>query len=74
MRVAINKINLPLFTVFACKLLYKILICIMGRILGHKRPLTALEIACISNCSMVNSASEAYFLGIAQTIGDGRLK
>jgi spore coat protein CotF len=47
---------------------------IMGRILGHKRPLTALEIACISNCSMVNSASEAYILGIAQTIVDPRLK
>jgi hypothetical protein len=47
---------------------------IMGRIIGHKRPLNALEIASIFNCSMVMSASEAYLLGMAQTMEDDRLK
>lgn len=47
---------------------------IIGKIIGHKRPLTALEISSVYHCSMVNSISEAYILGIAQTIKDTRLK
>jgi hypothetical protein len=47
---------------------------IMGKIIGHKRPLTTLEITSIFDCSMVNLISEAQFLGMAQTIEDTRLK
>lgn len=47
---------------------------IMGRIIGHTRPLNALEITSIFNCSMVISTSEAYILGMAQTMEDDRLK
>jgi hypothetical protein len=47
---------------------------IMGRVIGHKRPLNALEITSIFSCSMVNSISEAQMLGMAQTIQDTRLK
>jgi hypothetical protein len=47
---------------------------IMGKIIGHKRPLTALEITSIFNSSMINSISEAYLLGMAQSIEDTRLK
>jgi hypothetical protein len=47
---------------------------ILGRIIGNKRPLTALEVSSIFSCSRVVSISEAYILGIAQTIEDSRLK
>jgi hypothetical protein len=47
---------------------------IMGKIIGHKRPLTTLEITSIFDCAMVNLISEAQFLGMAQTIKDTRLK
>lgn len=47
---------------------------IMGKMFGHKRSLTAIEISSVFNCSMVNSISEAQMLGMAQTIGDDRLK
>lgn len=47
---------------------------IMGRIIGNKRPLTAMEITSIFNCSMVTSVSEAYILGMAQTLQDASLK
>jgi hypothetical protein len=47
---------------------------IMGRIIGHKRTLTALEITSIFNCSMVSSITEAQLLGMAQTIEDAKLK
>lgn len=47
---------------------------IMGRIIGHRRPLNASEIASIFNCSMVDSIYAAYYLGLSQTIEDDRLK
>jgi hypothetical protein len=47
---------------------------IMGKIIGHKRPLTALEISGVFTSSLVNSIAEGYLLGLAQTIEDTRLK
>lgn len=47
---------------------------IMGRVIGHKRPLTALEVSSVFSCSLVSSIAEAYILGMAQTIEDNRLK
>lgn len=47
---------------------------ILGRIIGHSRPLMTSEISSIYSCSMVDSICEAILLGTAQTIGDSRLK
>jgi hypothetical protein len=47
---------------------------IFGRLMGHKRPLTALGIATIFNCSMAVSIAEAQFLGMAQTVETPRLR
>lgn len=47
---------------------------IMGRIIGHKRPLNVFEINALFSCSMTSSIVEAELLGMAQTIEDVRLK
>jgi hypothetical protein len=47
---------------------------IMGKLIGGQRPLTALEISGVFNCSFVSSIAEAYILGLALTIVDTRLK
>lgn len=47
---------------------------IMGRIIGHKRSLNALEITNIFNCSMTSSIIAAHILGLAQTIKEERLR
>jgi hypothetical protein len=47
---------------------------IMGKIMGHKRPLTVLEISSVFTSSLVNSIAEGYLLGLAQTIEDTKLK
>jgi hypothetical protein len=46
----------------------------LGSILGHKRPLTTLEITQLFNCSLTASIAEAQCLGIAQNIRDHRLR
>jgi hypothetical protein len=47
---------------------------IFGRFIGHKRPLSAVEITSLYSCSMVNAIVEAQILGMAQTMEDIRLK
>jgi hypothetical protein len=43
---------------------------IMGRFIGHKRPMTAMEAAAIFNTSLSNYIVKANILGLAQTMKD----
>ena len=47
---------------------------IMGRFIGHKRPLTAIEISGVFNCSLADSVANAQLLGMAQTVQDDNIR
>jgi hypothetical protein len=47
---------------------------IMGRFIGHRRPMTALEVASVFNASLSNYIVKANILGLAQTMKDDRIR
>jgi hypothetical protein len=47
---------------------------IMGRFIGRKRPMTALEVASIFNASLSSYIVKASIMGLAQTMKDDRIR
>jgi hypothetical protein len=47
---------------------------IMGRFIGHKRPMLALEVASMFNTSMSNYIAKANIMGLAQTMKDDTIR
>lgn len=47
---------------------------VMGRFIGHKRPMTALEVASMFNTSLSNYIVKANIMGLAQTIKDDKIR
>ncbi|MBL4935624.1 DUF3231 family protein [Clostridium sp. YIM B02515] len=47
---------------------------IMGKFIGHKRPMTALEAASMFNASLSNCITKANIMGLAQTMKDDKIR
>ena len=47
---------------------------IMGRLIGHKRPLTVLEVSSVFACSFADFVANAQLLGMAQTVKDESIR
>nr|WP_274601605.1 DUF3231 family protein [Clostridium rhizosphaerae] len=46
----------------------------MGKFIGHKRPMTALEAASMFNASLSNCITKANIMGLAQTMKDDKIR
>jgi hypothetical protein len=47
---------------------------VVGRFIGHKRPMTALEVASMFNTSISNYIVKANIMGLAQTMKDDKIR